>query len=72
MFVPGNMADKTKLSVVSAMQFLKDCFDRHAKKDGAEATMTKAELADMLRQQFDIVSKIFTIFFFHLRLVNAS
>lgn len=51
------MADKPKLSVFEAVKFLKDCFDEHAEKDGEKATMTKSELADMLHQQFDIVSK---------------
>lgn len=51
------MAAETKLSVFEAMQYLKLCFDKHAEKEGEKATMTKKELADLLRQQFDIVSK---------------
>lgn len=50
--------EKKELSIFNAMKFLKDCFDEHAAKDGEKATMTKKELADLLRQQFEIVSKI--------------
>lgn len=49
--------EKTELSLFTAMKFVKDCFDEHAEKDGEKATMTKKELADLLRQQFNIVSK---------------
>lgn len=51
------MADEKNQSIFEAMMFLKNCFDEHAKKEGEKATLTKKELADMLRQQFDIVSE---------------
>uniref|UniRef100_H3BVY8 EF-hand domain-containing protein n=1 Tax=Tetraodon nigroviridis TaxID=99883 RepID=H3BVY8_TETNG len=47
------------------MQFLKNCFDEHAEKDKDKDTMTKKELADMLREQFDITENHFVSQFYN-------
>ncbi|TWW79177.1 hypothetical protein D4764_10G0002070 [Takifugu flavidus] len=56
--------EKKELSIFNAMKFLKDCFDEHAAKDGEKATMTKKELADLLRQQFEITENHFIAQYF--------
>lgn len=49
--------DKKELTVLQAVNIVKECFERNAKKDGDAATMTKEELSYLLRNQFDIVSQ---------------
>lgn len=51
------MADKSKQTMLTAMDFLKENFYKYADMDDDKGTMSKKELADMLRQQLDEVRK---------------
>lgn len=44
-------------TIMQGIQLLRDAFDKYAGKDGDKDTLTKKELAEMLRTEFGIVSR---------------
>lgn len=57
LLIPGIMADGAKLTLFSALHFLKETFDQYAQRDENKGTMSKKELAELLREQGNVVSK---------------
>lgn len=57
LLIPGTMADGAKLTLFSALHFLKETFDQYAQRDENKGTMSKKELAELLREQGNVVSK---------------
>lgn len=51
------MADGAKLTLFSALHFLKETFDQYAQRDEDKGTLSKKELAELLREQGNVVSK---------------
>lgn len=51
------VAGKKEMTVLEAKEIVEACFKRNAKIEGDTETMTKYELAQLLKNQFDIVSK---------------
>lgn len=51
------MADGAKLTLFSAMHFLKETFDQYAQGDKDKGTLSKKELAELLREHGNVVSK---------------
>lgn len=51
------MADKSEQTILTAMDFLKETFNKYAGMDDDKGTMSKKELADLLRHQLDEVRK---------------
>ncbi|XP_029695106.1 protein S100-A1-like [Takifugu rubripes] len=47
------MADKSEQTILTAMDFLKETFFKYADTDDDKGTMSKKELADLLRNQLD-------------------
>uniref|UniRef100_A0A674NBK9 EF-hand domain-containing protein n=1 Tax=Takifugu rubripes TaxID=31033 RepID=A0A674NBK9_TAKRU len=53
------MADKSEQTILTAMDFLKETFFKYADTDDDKGTMSKKELADLLRNQLDEVPHYF-------------
>lgn len=51
------MADEVKITLFTAMQFLKQTFDKYAQQDAEKGTMSKKELGELLRDHANAVSK---------------
>lgn len=51
------MAEGAKLTLFSALHFLKETFDQYAQRDEGKGTLSKKELIKMLREQGNVVSK---------------
>lgn len=53
--VPGTMAGEQ--TIITAMDFLKETFDKYADMDDNKGTMSKKEFTELLRQQLKEVWK---------------
>lgn len=51
------VAGRKEMTVLEAKEIVEACFQRNAKVEGDTETMNKYELSELLKNQFDIVSK---------------
>ncbi|TWW79175.1 hypothetical protein D4764_10G0002050 [Takifugu flavidus] len=58
------MADGAKLTLFSALHFLKETFDQYAQRDENKGTLSKKELAELLREQGNVTADIFVSSYF--------
>lgn len=72
--VAGTMADEVPITLFTALEFLKQTFDKYAQEDAEKGTLGKKELGELLRDRANAISKTsytYTTLLFK-RFINAS